>query len=62
MAADERHNTPSSEERARMEKRRNDVQGYSPPSWSSNYADPVSGQIVEVPMVEHASILRSVIM
>eukprot|EP00731_Ephydatia_muelleri_P028385 Em0020g29a len=40
-----------------MEKRRNDVQGYSPPSWSSNYADPVSGQIVEVPMVEHANIV-----
>lgn len=61
MATDERHNALSPEEQVRMEKRRNDVQAYSPPSWSSNYADPVSGQIVEVPMVEHASILHCVL-
>ena len=58
MAADDRYTALTPEDRARMEKRRNDVLEYMPPKWSSNYADPVSGQIVEIPMVEHASIHR----
>ena len=47
------------EEATRLEKRRKAVSEYQPPKWRSNYPDPVSGQYVEYPMVEHASILAS---
>ena len=44
------------EERMRLEKRRKDVRDYEPPKWKSSRPDPVSGNIVERPMVPHASI------
>ena len=45
------------DEAERLEKRRKAAREYEPPKWMSNHADPVSGQHVERPMVEHASIL-----
>ena len=57
------HNRESSfftlrpDEAERLEKRRKAAREYEPPKWRSNHADLVSGQFVEVPMVEHASIL-----
>lgn len=45
------------EEVAILEKRRKAVREYDPPKWRSSYADPVSGQCAETPMVDHASIL-----
>ena len=44
-------------EQSRLEKRRRDVLNYQPPKWRSNFPDPVSGQVVELPMVDHTSIL-----
>ena len=46
----------SPEEIGRLEKRRRDVKNYQPPKWRSNCVDDVSGEVIEQPMVEHASI------
>lgn len=46
------------EERQRLEKRRQYVRDYEPPKWKSSQPDPVSGQLIERPMVPHASILH----
>ena len=45
------------EERERLEKRRRSVLDYQPPKWRSNLMDDVSGDYIEQPMVDHASIL-----
>ena len=47
------------EERERLKKRRQYVKDYDPPKWRSSQPDPVSGQLIERPMVPHASILHS---
>ena len=47
----------SPEEVERLKKRRRDVKNYNPPKWKSNCADDVSGELIEQPMVDHASIL-----
>ena len=44
------------EERKRLETRRQFVREYDPPKWTSSQPDPVSGQLIERPMVPHASI------
>ena len=46
----------SPEEIERLEKRRRDVKDYKPPKWRSNCVDDVSGEVIEQPMVDHASI------
>ena len=46
------------EEKLRLKKRRQDVKDYDPPKWTSSQPDPVSGQLIERPMVPHASILH----
>ena len=43
------------QERDIMSKRREYVQNYKPPVWTSSSPDPVSGQFTEVPMVTRAS-------
>ena len=46
----------SPEEKERLEKRRTDVKDYKPPKWRSHCVDDVSGEVIEQPMVDHASI------
>ncbi|CAI8047349.1 hypothetical protein GBAR_LOCUS26165 [Geodia barretti] len=45
------------EERERLKKRRQYVKDYDPPKWRSSQPDPVSGQLIERPMVPHANIV-----
>ena len=47
--------TMTCQERDIMSKRREYVQNYKPPVWTSPSPDPVSGQVTEVPMVTRAS-------
>lgn len=46
------------QEREIMSKRREYVQNYKPPVWTSPSPDPVSGQLTEIPMVTRASIFN----
>ncbi len=43
-------------EREIMTKRREYIMKYKPPRWKSSQPDPVSGDIIEVPMTSRASI------
>ena len=46
----------TTDERDIMRKRREYIKRYSPPKWRSSQPDPVSGEILEVPMTSRASI------
>ena len=43
-------------ERDIMHKRREYIKNYKPPKWKSSQPDPVSGDLLEVPMTSRASI------
>ena len=46
-------------ERDLMHKRREFIKNYKPPKWKSSHPDPVSGDLLEVPMTSRASIQLS---
>lgn len=46
------------EEWTRLATRRNYIKNYETPKWKSSHMDDVSGEYIEHPMVDHASILK----